>query len=191
MQQPQNPDQPTQPQTPCDAPRPVADVPEPASAPTQPQQPTMPRPVQQPAQPQQPIQPDASFQQPAGIPQPVQPWQAPASQPANPYQNQGSAQQGYQQTYAYGQPSMAGCQGTYPMSDLDRTLRLIAFALNILATVGGAILIIPLFWAIPMTIRSWGIYKGTKPNTVAFDVCTLIFLSLVSGILLLISKKDR
>ena len=44
---------------------------------------------------------------------------------------------------------------------------------------------------IPMCVRSWGIYKGTKPNTVAFGVCTLIFLSLIGGILLLISKKDR
>ena len=43
---------------------------------------------------------------------------------------------------------------------------------------------------IPMTVRAWGIYKGTNPNTTAFGVCTLIFLSLVSGILLLVSKKD-
>lgn len=78
----------------------------------------------------------------------------------------------------------------YAMTDTDRTLRLIAFVLNIITTVCCGFLIIPLAWMIPMSIRSWSIYKGTKPNTVAFGVCTLIFLDLISGILLLCSKKD-
>lgn len=78
----------------------------------------------------------------------------------------------------------------YAMTDTDRTLRLIAFVLNVIVTVCCGIFIIPLAWMIPMTIRSWGIYKGTKPNTVAFGVCTLIFLSTVSGILLLCSQKN-
>ena len=51
--------------------------------------------------------------------------------------------------------------------------------------------IIPLAWMIPMTVHSWGIYKGTKDNTVCFGVCTLLFVSLVGGILLLCSKKER
>lgn len=41
-----------------------------------------------------------------------------------------------------------------------------------------------------MTVCAWGIYKGRRPNTTAFGVCTLIFVSLVGGILLLVSKKD-
>lgn len=77
------------------------------------------------------------------------------------------------------------------MTEFDRTLRLIAFILNIISLVAAAIFIIPLAWMIPMCVRSWSIYKGTKPNTTAFGVCTLIFLSLFGGILLLISKKDR
>ena len=51
-------------------------------------------------------------------------------------------------------------------------------------------LLIPLAWMIPMTVRTYKIYKGRKPNTVAFGVCTLIFVNLVSGILLLCSDKD-
>ena len=47
-----------------------------------------------------------------------------------------------------------------------------------------------LAWMIPMTVHSWGIYKGKRRNTVAFGVCTLIFVNVVSGILLLCSKKD-
>lgn len=73
---------------------------------------------------------------------------------------------------------------------IDKTLRLVAFILNIIATVSIGWTIIPLAWMIPMTVISYGIYKGTKRNTVAFGVCTLIFVNLVSGILLLVSKKD-
>ena len=72
---------------------------------------------------------------------------------------------------------------TDQLSDNDKVLRLIS-------TVSVGWLLIPLAWMVPMTVISWGIYKGTKKNTIAFGVCTLIFLNLISGILLLISKKD-
>ena len=72
----------------------------------------------------------------------------------------------------------------------DATLRLIAFIFCIVSTVTTCWLIIPLAWMIPMTVHCWGIYKGTKPNTTAFGVCTLLFVTIVGGILLLISKKD-
>ena len=75
-------------------------------------------------------------------------------------------------------------------TDSDKTLRLVAFILCIVSTVGIGWTIIPLAWMIPMTVISYGIYKGTKKNTTAFGVCTLIFVSLVAGILLLVSKKD-
>lgn len=78
----------------------------------------------------------------------------------------------------------------YSMTETDRTLRLIAFILNLISTIACCWMLIPLAWMIPMTVRSWGIYKGTKPNTVAFGVLTLIFVDLVSGVLLLCSKKD-
>ena len=74
--------------------------------------------------------------------------------------------------------------------DNDKTLYLVAFILNIVTTVSIGWTIIPLAWMIPMTVISYGIYKGTKKNTTAFAVCTLIFLNLVSGILLLVAKKD-
>ena len=120
------------------------------------------------------------------------PYQAQAQQPYgagqgyDPYQ----AQQAYQQVYA--QPvAPAAPAALYPMTDTDRNLRLVAFIFCILSLVGSCWLIIPLAWMIPMSVISWGIYKGTKANTVAFDVCTLIFCSLVAGILLLCSNKDR
>ncbi len=140
-------------------------------------------------------------QQPYGSPQ-----QAYQSQnvyePGQAYQPQGAYNpnqqpygQGYQQpTYqqVYQQPVAAAQPAAlYPMTDTDRNLRLIAFIFCILSLVGSCWLIIPLAWMIPMSVISWGIYKGTKANTVAFDVCMLIFVSLVSGILLLCSNKDR
>lgn len=78
----------------------------------------------------------------------------------------------------------------YPMTSQDRTLRLIAFILNILSCIGWCWAIFPLAWMIPMTVMSWNVYRGKRANTVAYGVCTLIFLNLISGILLLISNKD-
>lgn len=81
-------------------------------------------------------------------------------------------------------------QPTYPMTKQDETLRLINFILCILSCIAICWAVIPLAWAIPMTVHSWGIYKGTKPNTTAFGVCTLIFVNIIGGILLLVSNKD-
>lgn len=74
--------------------------------------------------------------------------------------------------------------------DNDKTLRQVAFILNLVTTIGVGWMLIPLAWMIPMTVISYGIYKGTKKNTTTFAVCTLIFVNLVSGILLLLAKKD-
>lgn len=85
---------------------------------------------------------------------------------------------------------MFDAEQIYPMTSQDRTLRLIAFILNIVSCVSVAYFIIPLAWMVPMTVYSWNLYKGKRPNTTAFGVCTLIFLNLVSGILLLVSNKN-
>lgn len=92
-----------------------------------------------------------------------------------------------QQTASAPVPAQAA---TYPMTKQDETLRLINFILCILSCIAICWAVIPLAWAIPMTVHSWGIYKGTKPNTTAFGVCTLIFVNIIGGILLLVSNKD-
>ena len=106
--------------------------------------------------------------------------------------------QHYQQENAYQQPYASQPQPqpaytaatTYPMTSQDETLRLINFILCILSCVTFGWAIFPLAWMIPMTVHSYGIYKGTKPNTTAFGVCTLIFVNVIGGILLLVSNKD-
>ncbi|WP_236034362.1 DUF2510 domain-containing protein [Bifidobacterium saguinibicoloris] len=93
--------------------------------------------------------------------------------------------------YAQAAPATTIAPGaTYAMSSSDKTLRMVAFIFNLLSVLATCWLLIPLAWGIPMTLRSWGIYKGTKPNTVAFGVCDLIFLNIIGGVLLLISQKD-
>ena len=76
-------------------------------------------------------------------------------------------------------------------SDSKKTLRLVAFILNLITTIGIGWTLIPLAWMIPMTVHSWGVYKNTKQNTVAFGVCTLIFVNIVSGVLLIVSGEDN
>lgn len=98
------------------------------------------------------------------------------------YTNPTYAQPGYSQPYYR--------QDQYYVDSSDGTLRLIAFILCIISTVAAGWMIIPLAWMIPMSVHCWGIYKGTKSNTTAFGVCTLLFVNIIGGILLLASKKD-
>ena len=78
---------------------------------------------------------------------------------------------------------------TYPMSESDRTMRLIAFILDIVSCVAGiGLYLIPLVWMIPMTVIAWGIYKGTRECSTTFAVVELIFTNFISGILHLVSK---
>lgn len=121
-----------------------------------------------------------------------------AQQPAAPQSSYAAAPQ---QPYGTPQPpyGVPGPEKTYVVEGSNQTLRLIAFIMNIVALVvigiGGiatlGIGLVPLAWGIPMTVRSWGVYKGKKPNTVALGVCTLLFLNMVSGILLLVAQKDE
>ncbi len=75
--------------------------------------------------------------------------------------------------------------------DNNKALYLAAYILNLISTIAAGIFIIPLAWMIPMTVISYGIYKGTRPNSTAFAVWTLLFVSFVSGILLLIADKGQ
>ena len=131
--------------------------------------------------------PDASYQQEA-------PQQTYAQQAYAPQAEQAYAQQTYaQQPEPYENQMMIQPDGSYayPLSEQDKMLRLINFILCVVTTVLTCWTIISLAWMVPMTVHSWGIYKGTKPNTTAFGVCTLIFITLIGGILLLVSKKEK
>lgn len=121
------------------------------------------------------------------------PYQAQAQQ--QPYQQPYQAtyeqpQPAYQQVYA--QPVAPAAPTTlYPMTDTDRNLRLVAFIFCILSLVGSVLAHHSAGVDDPHVGHLLGHLQGTKANTVAFGVCTLIFCSLVAGILLLCSNKDR
>ena len=80
---------------------------------------------------------------------------------------------------------------TYPMTEQDHTLRLIAFILDIVSCIAGiGLYLIPLIWMIPTTVIAWGVYKGTRTCSTAFAVVELIFTNVISGILHLCSKHE-
>lgn len=117
----------------------------------------------------------------------------PAAQPqaqtqtAAPVQPQAQAQQPQTTVYINNTQPVAPAQ--YDRSK-NSGLLLAAFILNLVTTIICGIVIIPLAWMIPMTVHSYGVYKGTKPNTTAFAVCTLLFLDLISGILMLVAGTE-
>lgn len=151
----------------------------------------------------QPPQPtaayDAAYGQPTpgGIPPTGIPVTPPADATQQPYATPGvgAAPQAQQPTVNvnYTQTTYANYADAplYYVSQQDATLRLVAFILALISTITAGFMIIPLAWMIPMTVMTWGIYKGKRPNTVAFGVCSLIFLNVVGGILLLVSTKDE
>lgn len=65
-------------------------------------------------------------------------------------------------------------------------------------TIGGTVFVITcivlcfisMAWMIPMTVRSYNIYKNNEVPSIAFGVCDLLFVNLIAGILLLVSTGD-
>ena len=72
----------------------------------------------------------------------------------------------------------------------DETLSLVAKILMILSCIGGAIALIPLAWCIPMTVSYWRAVEENRPVSTGFKVCTLIFVNIIAGILMLCDNKN-
>lgn len=64
-------------------------------------------------------------------------------------------------------------------------MKLAAFILCLISTIVMGWMLIPLAWCIPMTIKVYKAYKGEEILTTGFNVCVLLFVSLIAGILLL------
>ena len=117
--------------------------------------------------------------------------------PPPPYQGQQQYQgspppyqgQQYQGPPQYSYPG----EGMYPRYPQNDGLFTAAFVLMILGTIGLALATfgIALAWGIPMTIHAYKIRKGDSPNTVAFGVCSLLFVGIIAGVLLLVAPKDE
>lgn len=70
----------------------------------------------------------------------------------------------------------------------DSTMKMIAFIFAIISCISTGWCLIPLCWTIPMTIKIYKAYKGEITLSTGFKVCTLIFVSIISGILLLVDE---
>lgn len=85
-----------------------------------------------------------------------------------------------------GAPVVAGQQ---PVELKKMTgLQTAAFVFMILGTVFLASGLIPLAWCIPMMISYKKKIETGQPVSVGFKICTLIFVSLIAGILMLVDK---
>ena len=81
-----------------------------------------------------------------------------------------------------------GCSTQQKSSSTD--LKTIAFIFMIIGTVAQALLffLFPLAWCLPMTLYYHKQIKNGQPVSVAFKVCTLLFVNTISGILMLCDK---
>ena len=78
-----------------------------------------------------------------------------------------------------------------PLKGRDDTIMTIALVLCIISIVVTAPFIIPLAWTIPMTIHLNKCLKNNEKISVAFKICTLIFLNTIAGILLLVGDPNE
>lgn len=80
---------------------------------------------------------------------------------------------------------------TQKKEDSDKsTLRTVALIFMIIGCVGLASTIIGLFWSIPMTIHYYKACQENRKCGIAFKVCSLIFVSLIAGVLMLIDENN-
>ena len=71
------------------------------------------------------------------------------------------------------------------------TLGMIAFIFMIIACVYMGFALFPLIWCIPMTIYLNSKLKAGEPIGIGFKICTLLFVSLIAGILLLCRQEKE
>ena len=72
----------------------------------------------------------------------------------------------------------------------DSGIMTVALVFCIISCVVAGWAIIPLCWMIPMTVSLNGKIQRNEPISVGFKVCTLLFLSLIGGILLLVGDEN-
>lgn len=94
-------------------------------------------------------------------------------------------------------PNVAAPAGQqyYPYQQMpiqyDSALSTVIKVFMILGTLGSAILIVPLFWCIPMTVVAFKSLDEGRPIGTGFKVCTLLFVNLIAGICMLCLKENN
>ena len=67
-------------------------------------------------------------------------------------------------------------------------MKTLALIFMIVTTVCYGLYLIPLAWCLPMTLYYHNQIKNKQPVSMSFKVCTIIFVSPISGILMLCDK---
>ncbi|WP_051538290.1 zinc ribbon domain-containing protein [Butyrivibrio proteoclasticus] len=111
--------------------------------------------------------------QPAPVPAP-----APAYQPVQPTVQYQPAYQPQYNAYA-------------PARQDDGMTTAIKILMIVGCVFGGFCYLIPLAWKIPMTVVYFNKVKRGEPISTAFKVCTLLFVSLIAGILMLCQGESQ
>ncbi len=70
-------------------------------------------------------------------------------------------------------------------------LRTVAKVFMVLACIASAAALLPLIWTIPMTVHYFTACNNNRQVGIAFKVCSLIFVSLVAGILMLCDNDQN
>lgn len=81
---------------------------------------------------------------------------------------------------------------TEPLNSVNKNkgLKTAIKVFMIIGTIILGIYIIPLAWCLPMTISYFNKVKNGERVSDGFKVCTLLFVSLVSGILMLLDNEN-
>lgn len=92
-----------------------------------------------------------------------------------------------------GQDNYYGTRQVYAQSNDDSydTMATFVKVFMVIGCVYLAFTLIGLVWAIPMTTYAWKRLDNHEPIGTGFKICTLIFVSLLAGIILLCMKDDR
>lgn len=69
--------------------------------------------------------------------------------------------------------------------------QIIIFIFMIISTIYLATFIIPLFWCIPMTITYWNKIRKNEKVSITFKICSLIFMGIIPGLLMLFEDEIK
>lgn len=71
------------------------------------------------------------------------------------------------------------------------TLKTIAKIFMVLSCIVLGWSLIPLIWTIPMTVKYWNDVKYNRPTSTAFKICSLLFVNVIAGIVMLCDNEDN
>ena len=82
-------------------------------------------------------------------------------------------------------------QNTAAQSSNSDTLKTVAKIFMLIGCITSAFyFLFPLCWTIPMTVHYWKSVDSKQPVDTTFKVCSLIFVNLIAGIIMLCDKDD-